>query len=128
MKKMILIIAAMASIAAIGTQALACYWDGYWGGPMGSPMNGYNAGGDYQGFVDSTANLRQELAAKQDEYETLMVTSNPDPKRVAQLNRDITTLHDQLRSQARSHRLPAPSAKYVGYGHGRMGGYGGSCW
>ena len=38
MKKMILIITVMASIALIGTQALACYWDGYWSGPMGGPM------------------------------------------------------------------------------------------
>ena len=41
MKKTILVIAAVASITLIGTQAFACYWDGYWGGPNGGPMAGY---------------------------------------------------------------------------------------
>lgn len=127
MKKTILIIAAVASIILIGTYAFACYWDGYWGGHMGGPMGGsYSdtyAGGNYQGFYDDTSQLRQDLAAKQGEYNALMAKQNPDPKRAAQLNREITSMHDQLRAQARSHNLPAPSA---GHG-GRMGGRG-WCW
>lgn len=121
MKKAILIVVAVAFTALIGTQAFACYWDGYWGGPTGGPMAGYYSG-NYQGFYDQTAQLRQDLAAKQGEYNALLATSNPDPKRAAELSREITVLHDKLSAQARSHNLPAPNAGY----YGRMGGYG--CW
>ena len=122
MKKAILIVVAVAFTALIGTQAFACYWDGYWGGPTGGPMAGYYSG-NYQGFYDQTAQLRQDLAAKQGEYNALLATSNPDPKRAAELSREITVLHDKLSAQARSHNLPAPNAAY----YGRMGGYG-CCW
>ena len=122
MKKTILVIAAVASIALIGTKAFACYWDGYWGGPMGGPMPGHY-GDNYQGFYDKTAQLRQEIAAKRGEYNALLATSNPDPKRAAELNREIAVLHDQLSIQAHSHNLPAANTEY----YGRMGGYG-WCW
>ncbi|MBB5348574.1 hypothetical protein JWG42_06680 [Desulfoprunum benzoelyticum] len=122
MKRTILIVAATALIAFTGTQAFACYWDGYWGGPMGGPTAGYY-GDNYQGFYDQTVQLRQNLAAKQGEYNALLATSNPDPKRTAGLNREIAVLHDQLRAQARSFNLPPANAGY----HGRMGGYG-WCW
>jgi len=109
MKKSILIIAAAAAITLTGTQVFACYWDGY-----------------YQGFYEKTAKLRQDLAAKQGEYSALMVATNPDPQRAADLNREITVLHDQLSAQAKSFNLPAP-----GTGHnGHMNGYAmmGGCW
>lgn len=129
MKKMTFIIVAVASIVLIGSQAFACYWDGYWGGHMGGPMNGFYAdtfaGGNYQGFFDNTAQLRQDLAAKQGEYNALMAKSDPDPKRAAELSREIAALHDQLRAQARSYRLPTPPANY-GYGH--RGGYSCCSW
>ncbi|MCD6272247.1 MAG: hypothetical protein J7K30_05240 [Deltaproteobacteria bacterium] len=121
MKKTILVIAA-AFIVLIGTQAFACYWDGYWGGPMGGPMAGVY-GDQYQGFYDKTAQLRQDLAAKQGEYNALLATSNPDSKRAAELSREISVLHDQLRTQARSYNLPAPNTRH----YGRMGGSG-CCW
>jgi zinc resistance-associated protein len=121
MKKAILIVAAAAFTALIGTQAYACYWDGYWGGPMGGPMAGYQ-NGNYQGFYDQTAQLRQDLAAKQGEYNALLATSNPDPKQAAELNREIAVLRDQLTAQARSYALPPANGGY----YGRMGGYG--CW
>ena len=122
MKKAILIVAAMAFTASIGSQAFACYWDGYWGGPMGGSMAGYH-NGNYQGFYDQTAQLRQDLAAKQSEYNALMATSTPDPKQTAELNREIAVLHDQLSAQARSFNLPPGNARY----YSRMGGYG-WCW
>jgi zinc resistance-associated protein len=127
MKKTILAIAAVACIALIGTQAFACYWDGYWGGPMGGPMPGHDgdtyAPGNYQGFYDNTSQLRQNLVAKQREYNALMDASNPDPKRAAELRSEINPLHDQLSAQAQSYNLPTPNASY----YGRMGGYG-WCW
>ncbi|MBU4597642.1 MAG: hypothetical protein KMY53_00400 [Desulfarculus sp.] len=124
MKKAILIFAAVTVIALAGTQAFACIWDGYWGGHMGGPGAGVY-GNNYQGFYDNTAKLRQELAAKQGEYNALMAKPNPDSKRAAELNREMTLLHDQLRTQARSYNLPAPGTRNYG---GRMGGYGYGCW
>ena len=128
MKKMILGLVVAASVVFFGFQAFACYWDGYWGGPMGAPMGGFYgrtfASGAYQGFLDNTAQLRQDLAAKQAEYNVLMAKSNPDPKRAAELSKQITSLHDQLRAQARSYNLPVPRGNYS---HRPMRGYG-CCW
>lgn len=130
MKKAMLILAAISLIALIGTRAFACYWDGYWGGPMGGPMTGVQ-GGNHQEFYDSTAQLRQEFAAKQGEYHALMATSNPDPERAAELSREITVLHNQLMAHARAYNLPARN--YGGHhggmgGYGHMGGNGRGCW
>jgi len=124
MKKEILIVAVVAFIALTGTQALACYWDWYWGGPMGGPMAGFTGNTYHKRFYDETAKLRQDLAAKQGEYNALLAAPNPDPKRASELSRDIAALHDQLRSKARAYNLPPPNSGY--YGRGWMGGYG--CW
>lgn len=124
MKKFFIIVVTVVTVATIGTQAWACIWDGYWGGPMGGFYGNTFAGGAYQGFLDNTSQLRQDLATKQDEYNALMAKSNPDPKRAAELSRQITSLHDQLRAQARSYNLPVPRGNY---GHGPMGAYG-HCW
>lgn len=125
MKKSILIIAAAAAITLTGTQVFACYWDGYWGGTMGGPMAMAN-GGNYQGFYEKTAKIRQDLAAKQGEYSALMAATNPDPQRAVDLNREITVLHDQLSAQAKSFNLPAPNTGHNGHmnGYAMMGG----CW
>ncbi len=124
MKKTMLILAVISLIALIATQAFACYMDGYWGGPMGGPIAGFDRG-NHQEFYDKTAQLRQDLAARQGEYNALLATSNPDPKRTAALSREISALHDQLRTQARSYNLPARN--YAGH-NGRMDGYGRGCW
>lgn len=125
MKKSILIIAAAASLTLLGTQAFACYWDGYWSGPMGGPTAMVN-GGNSQEFYTKTAPLRQDLAAKQGEYNALLATANPDPQRAADLSREITILHDKLMAEAGSFNLPASQAR--NYGH--MNGYSmmGGCW
>lgn len=125
MKKSILVFAAAATFTLIGTQAFACYWDGYWSGPMGGPMAGVQGNGNYQEFYEKTASLRQDLAGKQGEYNALLATPNPDPKRAAELNREIVILHDQLSAKARSLNLPAPNMGH----HAAMSGYGGcGCW
>ena len=127
MKKILFTLITLISFALFGSYAFACYWDGYWGGHMGGPMDGYYAdtyaGGNYQEFYDDTSKLRQNLAAKQGEYNALMASQNPDPKRATRLNSEISVLHDQLSAQARSHNLGAPNARH----HGRMGGQG-WCW
>ena len=125
MKKLMLTLAAAATFTLIGTQAMACYWDGYWGGPMGGPMAGVQSNGNYQDFYEKTASLRQDLAGKQGEYNALMASSDPDPKRAAELNRELTVLHDQLSAKARSSNLPVFNMGH----HAGMSGYGGcGCW
>jgi zinc resistance-associated protein len=129
MKKSILVFAAAATFTLIGTQAFACYWDGYWSGPMGGPMAGVQGNGKYQEFYEKTASLRQDLAGKQGEYNALLATSTPDPKRAAELNREITVLHDQLSAKARSFNLPGSNMRHYARmdGHG-MSGHGMGCW
>ena len=125
MKRTILTLVAAAFISLIGTQAFACYWDGYWGGPMGGPTAGFQGNGKYQDFYEKTTSLRQDLAWKQGEYNALLATPTPDPKRAAELSREITTLHDQLSAKARSLNLPAPNMGH----HAGMSGHGGcGCW
>ena len=96
---------------------------------MGDVYGNSFAGCAYQGFFDNTSQLRQDLAAKRGEYNALIAKSNPDPKRAADLNKQITSLHDQLRSKAQAYNLPAPGARS---GYGPMSGYSrggyGWCW
>lgn len=56
----------------------------------------------------------KDLAAKQGEYNALLATSNSDPKRASELNREIAVLHDQLSAQARSLNLPPANVGYYG--------------
>lgn len=140
MRKLVIVIALVASVGLITSTALACYWDGYYGGPMGGPAygpwGGYAPGaapsGAYQNFLNDTAKLRQELAAKQGEYNALMAQSNPDPKKIGQLSQEMAGLHEQLRTKAQGSGLagPMPHSGRMGpdpYGYGS--GYGGwNCW
>ena len=112
MRKLLIVIALVASVGLLASAALACYWDGYYGGPMGGPMmGGYNPGvaqgGSYQTFLDETQDLRQELAAKQGEYNALMVRSNPDPQKAGQISREMEGIHGQLQAKARARGLGA---------------------
>ena len=133
MKKLIIMIALIASVGLIASQGLACWWDGYRGGPArGSMMgtwDGYGPGvsnsGTYSSFLNDTANLRQKLAATQGEYNALMAQSNPDVNKAAQLSKEIVRLHDQLRTKAQSAGLQGPGNYGPGYGP-RHGGW--SCW
>ena len=139
MKKLLIVLVAVMAFGFIGSQALACVWDGYWGGPMGG-AGGYssnaNPGRSYQKFQNDTAKLRGELAAKQGEYNALMTQPNPDPKRAGKLSREILELHDQLKAKAQAYDLPAPGYRGnyhrppAGHYNGYCGGLGGRgcCW
>ena len=136
MKKLLIVLVSVAAFGFIGSQALACMWDGYWGGPMGGSWGcGYysnvNPGGSHQKFLNDTSKIRGELAAKQGEYNALMAQPNPDPKRAGKLSQEIAALHDQLKATAQTYDLSTPrtySAPPMGYsGYGR--GYNGwGCW
>ena len=123
MKKFWITMIAIVSFGFIASSALAQYW----GAPMGGHMNNYytntSSNGNYQEFLDNTSQLRQDLAATQGEYNALMVSSNPDSKRAAELGREITSLNDQLRTQAGTYNLQTSSRGHGG-GMGHMGGYG----
>ena len=88
---------------------------------MGGPVSGIHDN-MYQGFYDQTLQLRQDLAAKQGEYNALMAAQDPDPKLAAKLNHQIVVLHDQLRIKARSNNLPTA---FGNYGYSNRGGW---CW
>ena len=143
MKKLLIVLVTVVSVGLSGSVALACYWDGYWGEPMRGPMmggpmmggyySGMNQGGTYQNFLNDTVALRQELAAKQGEYNALMTQPNPDPKRAGELSREMVGIHDRLQAKAQASGLPAPGAYGApmggGYGHGYGRGYSGwACW
>jgi zinc resistance-associated protein len=138
MRKVTIVLVMVVALSLVASQALACMWDGYDGGPMGGPMmGGYNSGvapsGVYQIFLDETQDLRQELAAKQGEYNALMAKSNPDPQKAGQISREIAGMHGQLQAKASARGLGAQggqrpySAPMRSYGYGS--GYGGwACW
>jgi zinc resistance-associated protein len=134
MKKLLIVMVAVVSLSFVASQALACMWDGYWGGPMGSTYGGYTQGvypgGNYQNFLNDTAKIRQDLAAKQGEYSALMAQPNPDPKRASQLSQEMAGIHDRLQAKAQASGLPGRGsygAPMGSYGHG-PGSRGWACW
>ncbi len=107
MKKILIVLITVVSLGFVASLALACMWDGYGGNAMGNYSRGYyapgvNSGAAYQNFLNDTATLRQELAAKQGEYNALMARPNPEPKRIGQLSREIGGMHDRLHTRART--------------------------
>ena len=135
MKKLIIVMAVVATVGFVAIQVSACMWDGYYGGgPIGGYSGGYfQQGGAYQDFLNETTQLRQDLAAKRGEYNALMAQPSPDPKRAAKLSQEITVLNDKLRAQAQAKGYSAPAQRW-GRNHSQMrpwycdsrGGYG--CW
>jgi zinc resistance-associated protein len=127
MKKLIIVSIGVVFLGLVASQALACWWDGYRGGHMGGAWSDYcwsgYTGAGSQEFLDETATLRQELAAKQGEYSALMTQGNPDPKGAADLSRQIVNLQDQIHAKARARGFAGPGAYARGPGHGGMG-----CW
>jgi zinc resistance-associated protein len=122
MKKLVITLAVVGVVALVASQALAC---GPWGWGGWGPRSGYygaSTGGAYQSFLNDTAQLRQELAAKQGEYNALMAQPNPDPKRTAQVSQEIAGLQEQIQSKAQSSGMAAPGPYAYGPHRGWM------CW
>ena len=127
MKKIVITLAVLASFGFISSQALACYWDGYWDGSMyGGGYGNHNA--NHQRFFNDTAELRGAFAAKQAEYGALMAQKNPDPKRAAQISKEIASLHDQLEARAQAHNLPIPGSNNYRPQYNNRGWGGRGCW
>ena len=129
MRKMVIVTVVVVSLGLVASQVWACWGRG--GGHMGGHSGGYtsdvNAGAAYQSFLNDTANLRSELAAKQGEYDALMVQSNPDPTQAGKLSQKIADIQNQIQVKAqtygvgmrgwRGRHFPA-RAGYRAYGHG----------
>jgi len=122
MRKLVITLAVVGALGLVASQALA------WGpGGQGGwcPMGGYSGaytGGAYQSFLNDTAQLRQELAAKQGEYNALMAQPNPDPKQTAQVSQEIARLQEQIQTKAQSSGVAAPGP----YAYGTQRGW--MCW
>ena len=108
MKKIVVALVLISSLFFAGTQVWA--WSG---GCQGCPMA---AGGEntanvnpeaYQKFIDSTAQLRLDLAAKRGEYEAVLAQTNPDPKQAGQVSREIAEIQSKIQLKAKEQGLPA---------------------
>jgi hypothetical protein len=144
MKKTLITVAALMAVGFIVTQALA--W--YQGGPMGA---GYHRGSgqfqgfglhskarsnpDWQAFLQDTLPMRQELAVKRMELNTLLNQPDPDPDRIAELRDRIDAKRAEIQSLAEERNLQSfqpgfRGASRNGYGYGRKMGRGGPgyCW
>ncbi|NIQ91245.1 MAG: Spy/CpxP family protein refolding chaperone [Deltaproteobacteria bacterium] len=90
----------------------------------------------HQQYVDDTAKLREEIWNKSAELDTLLNSSNPDPKKAKGLQREISDLKTKMSDKRLDFELKArkiaPNARSGrgygkgygrGYGHGHGGGY-----
>jgi zinc resistance-associated protein len=85
----------------------------------------------YQQFVDDTAKMREEIWNKSAELDTLLDSSNPDPKKAKGLQREISDLQAKMSDkrvdfelQARKIAPNARSGRGYGMGYGRGYGHG----
>jgi zinc resistance-associated protein len=122
MRKLVITLAVVGVVGLVASQALAWgpWRQGGWSS-MGSHYGAYT-GGAYQNFLNDTAQLRQELAAKQGEYDALLAQPNPDPKRTAQVSQEIARLQEQIQTKAQSPGTAAPGPYAYGPHRGWM------CW
>ena len=90
----------------------------------------------HQQYVDDTAKMREEIWNKSAELDTLLNSSNPDPKKAKDLQREISDLKTKMSDKRLDFELKArkiaPNARSGrgygkgygrGYGHGHGGGY-----
>lgn len=133
-KRIIMILAVIMSAGFIAGSVMACPWDGNWGGNRDSwgwgSNSGYydNRGGSNQDFMNDTASIREELAAKHGEYNALMAQQNPDPKLAGELQAAIAKLNNQIQQKAQKYNVPSRGSHNSAsqYDH-RYCGYRG-CW
>lgn len=123
----------LAVITVFGLVA-ASAWAGPWGGPRGVRGGGpgycATTGPQSQAFLDETADLRNELATKRGEYHALMAAENPDPKRAGQLQQEMNSIREQIRTKAQDYQELGTADRHShrgydsrgdGWGHHRGG-------
>ena len=169
---MIFMVLAIVAVFAIAATSFAGWGRGYggggyqmgpgygmhrgWGqGPMGYGGQGYQ--GDLsdediakldqerQAFFEATSDLREDLYQKELELRSELAKAEPDAKRAAGIQKEISNLESQLDQKRLEHRikmrkdLPRSGFRGDGYGprgggmgrgmYGGGGGYGpGLCW
>lgn len=112
-----------ATFTLIGTQAYACYWDGYYGGPMDRYwLNSVSSSG-YQNMQIQTKEIQQQIISKKAEYDELLSAPKPDLKKAAIVNNEIMALYETLVTNSSNSNLPRPVTN-PGNPYGRRSGYG----
>ncbi len=161
----IILFASVVALLGLGTYAFAD-WGMGWGhrgggyGPGYGKHRGWGPGYGYGGelseeqfkqmqtardeFFKATDKLRQDMYAKQLELRSEIAKENPDPKKAAVLQQQLSELQAQFDQEKLDHMIVMrkinPRMGYgfggrgrVGGGYGRDGGYGrgfgsGGCW
>ena len=152
----ILIILVVVAVAGIGVNAFAHGQRGYghhgwgdkgpgwhhrgWGGPGYGHMMGDLSENEIKkmdelrsAFFNETEELRQDIYAKELELRSELAKENPDAKKAANLQKEISELESKLDQKRVDHMVQMrkiyPEAGRGFMGRGPMGyGYGGSCW
>ena len=103
-KRIMMILVVIVSAGFIAGSAMACPWGWDWG--WGSDSDYYDSRDDsYQSFINESASIREELAAKHGEYNALMAQQNPDPKRAGELQADIAKLNNQIQQKEQKYNV-----------------------
>lgn len=126
MKKTILALALVMTVAFISTNAMAWGMNGWNGNSHNMHYNnGVNSQVNsqaYQDFLNDTAKLRAGLAADQAELSAVMANPSPDAKRARTLTEQINAKITKLNEKAAAQNLPQMSnGGYGMMGHGMMG-------
>lgn len=140
-KKYAALTAALGLAALISTTALAA--PGAGGPGMGAGMGpGYHMGQGWAQltpeqqaeiqkahaeFLNQTLALRQNLAAKRAELQTLYAQPTPDQAKIKALSDEIVDLGAALAKKRNEFRAKYPNAYGWGMGRGGRGGFGGGC-
>jgi zinc resistance-associated protein len=95
------------SVGFIAGSAWACYWGGNSGNSgWGHDSNYYgNQSSNYQNFMNDSASIREQIAAKHGEYNALMAQQNPDPKRAAKLQEEIAKLNNEIQQKGQKYNV-----------------------
>lgn len=141
MKKVLTTLGILVLVSFLAAPVLANRWGGgeRYGGPGDGPcwLEGRNLTDSqkaeldklHQQFVDDTAKMREEIWNKSAELDTLLNSSDPDPKKVKALQKEISGLEAQMSEKRIDLELKArkiaPNARAGrGYGKGYGRGYG----
>ena len=143
MKKSIIIIMGMV-LAGMLCASVSMAWQQAHMGHMNNP-NMQQRSGNYQQFMQDSANVRQQIANDRAKLQTLRAKENPDRNKIEQLQNRIQENISKLQEMANSNNVPTQNRNnqmYRGYhgnsnyhmmgncwGHNRgRYGNGGCCW
>ncbi len=130
MKKFASVIAALALVAGFSTFALAApgmgpgYGPGY-GWTQLTPEQQAQAEKARADFLNETQALRQKLATKRVELNTLRAQANPDPAKLKAVADELVDLGAQLAKKRNEFMAKYPYAFGPGFGRGYGRGFGG---